>query len=73
MAVDLETSHLVVFGDSRRMPELGDETVHLVVTSPPYPMVEMWDDLYPRAQSGGRSHPGQAGGRVGRGSDRRVG
>lgn len=23
-----------------------DESVHLVVTSPPYPMVEMWDDIF---------------------------
>jgi hypothetical protein len=26
----------VVFGDSSRMPELPDESVHLIVTSPPY-------------------------------------
>lgn len=29
-------THRVIFGDSRRMPELDDESVHLVVTSPPY-------------------------------------
>lgn len=28
------------------MPELKDNSVHLVVTSPPYPMIEKWDDLY---------------------------
>jgi site-specific DNA-methyltransferase (adenine-specific) len=28
--------HTAIFGDSRRMPELDDESVHLVVTSPPY-------------------------------------
>lgn len=28
--------HRVIFGDSRRMPELDDRSVHLVVTSPPY-------------------------------------
>ena len=29
-------NHLVVVGDSRRMKELGDKSVQLVVTSPPY-------------------------------------
>jgi len=30
------TRHLVVLGDARRMPELEDRSVRLVVTSPPY-------------------------------------
>ncbi|TFH07897.1 MAG: site-specific DNA-methyltransferase [Candidatus Thorarchaeota archaeon] len=30
------TRHLVVTGDSRRMDQVHDESVHLVVTSPPY-------------------------------------
>lgn len=30
------TSHLVVIGDGRDMREVADESVHLVVTSPPY-------------------------------------
>ena len=25
------------------MPELGDASIHLMVTSPPYPMIKMWD------------------------------
>src|SRR5260370_9844121 len=33
-------------GDSRRMQELSDSSVHLVVTSPPYPMVGIWDDFF---------------------------
>ena len=28
------------------MGELADESINLVVTSPPYPMVEMWDDIF---------------------------
>jgi len=28
--------HLIIFGDSRNMKELSDESVHLMVTSPPY-------------------------------------
>jgi len=28
------------------MRDLSDESVDLMVTSPPYPMIEMWDDLF---------------------------
>lgn len=31
-----KTKHTIINGDSRQMGELGDESVHLVVTSPPY-------------------------------------
>ncbi|KAB7518557.1 DNA-methyltransferase [Halosegnis rubeus] len=37
------TSHEVRVGDAR---DLSVERVDLVVTSPPYPMVEMWDDTF---------------------------
>src|SRR3989449_9351283 len=42
MTVDYQ----VIMGDSRRMRELADNSVHLVVTSPPYPMVSIWDDFF---------------------------
>lgn len=42
----LETTHRVVAGDSRKMTDVGDGSVQLVVTSPPYPMIEMWDALF---------------------------
>ena len=31
---------------STRMDEIEDESIHLVVTSPPYPMIEKWDTLF---------------------------
>ncbi|MCL4548258.1 MAG: site-specific DNA-methyltransferase [Bacteroidetes bacterium] len=31
-----KTQHKVIFGDSRSMKELGSESVHLIITSPPY-------------------------------------
>src|SRR6266852_6970856 len=40
------TDYCVIIGDSRRMQELSDGSVHLVVTSPPYPMVGIWDDFF---------------------------
>jgi modification methylase len=35
-------------GDARRLDGVDDETVHLVVTSPPYPMIPQWDGLFRR-------------------------
>jgi site-specific DNA-methyltransferase (adenine-specific) len=32
----MKTAHKIIIGDSRRMNELQDESVHLVITSPPY-------------------------------------
>jgi len=32
----MKTKHLIVNGDSRNMSELTDESIHLVITSPPY-------------------------------------
>ena len=44
----METHHQVIFKDSRDMRELEDSSIQLVVTSPPYPMIEMWDGLFRR-------------------------
>ncbi|MFW6265761.1 MAG: site-specific DNA-methyltransferase, partial [Halanaeroarchaeum sp.] len=41
----METNHHVVAGDARDLP-LADGSVELVVTSPPYPMIEMWDETF---------------------------
>ena len=32
----MKTTHLCILGDSRRMEEINDSSVHLIVTSPPY-------------------------------------
>ncbi len=37
------SNHRVIFGDSRRMPELADASVDLVVTSPPYWCIKDYD------------------------------
>jgi len=42
----MQTEHKVILGNSQRMPELTDSSVHLMVTSPPYPMIKMWDALF---------------------------
>ena len=42
----MTTRHTVIFADARHMSMLGDASVNLVVTSPPYPMIEMWDPCF---------------------------
>jgi site-specific DNA-methyltransferase (adenine-specific) len=41
----MRTEHVLRVGDSRAS-ELADESVDLVITSPPYPMIEMWDEQF---------------------------
>ena len=42
----MRTSHQIFLNNSNNMKELLSESVDLVVTSPPYPMIEMWDDVF---------------------------
>ena len=41
-----ETNHRLLFNNSQNMHQLKDESINLIVTSPPYPMIEMWDNLF---------------------------
>ncbi|MDE0228505.1 MAG: site-specific DNA-methyltransferase [Spirochaetaceae bacterium] len=43
------TRHQVHFADARRMSAVPDGSVSLVVTSPPYPMIELWDEQFAAA------------------------
>jgi DNA modification methylase len=40
------TEHAVIYADSRNLSFLGAASVDLTVTSPPYPMIGMWDGLF---------------------------
>lgn len=42
----MKTAHTIYFADAGHMSEVSDGSIDLVVTSPPYPMIEMWDDLF---------------------------
>ena len=48
---NMKTEHKSIFSDSRYMKELSDESVDLMVTSPPYPMIGMWDDMFSQQSS----------------------
>jgi DNA modification methylase len=40
------TRHQIYFQDARSMEALASGSVDLIVTSPPYPMIEMWDAMF---------------------------
>lgn len=42
----MKTDSRLIIGDARKMDETPDKSVDLIVTSPPYPMIEMWDELF---------------------------
>ena len=42
----MKTTHTLHTGDARQMDAVPDASVALVVTSPPYPMIEMWDAVF---------------------------
>ncbi|MBF0413814.1 MAG: site-specific DNA-methyltransferase, partial [Desulfamplus sp.] len=42
----MKTRHQLLFQDSRYLRNIASDTISLTVTSPPYPMVEMWDNLF---------------------------
>ena len=42
----MKTTHKIYFENSQDMGAIPSGTAHLVVTSPPYPMIEMWDELF---------------------------
>ncbi|WP_455633971.1 DNA-methyltransferase [Parabacteroides sp.] len=41
----MTTNHNIYISASQRMMQLIDNSIDLVVTSPPYPMIEMWDKI----------------------------
>jgi DNA modification methylase len=42
----MKTTHKIYFKNANDMADLSDCSVDLMVTSPPYPMVEMWDEIF---------------------------
>jgi DNA modification methylase len=39
----MKTVHKVFFKNSSNMKDIPDKSIDLMITSPPYPMIEMWD------------------------------
>ncbi len=47
----MKTNHKVIFGNAKNMETIPSESVNLMVTSPPYPMIEMWDEVFAQQSS----------------------
>jgi len=44
--INEKTQHKIIIGDSTKMVQIKDNSIDLIVTSPPYPMIEMWDEMF---------------------------
>ncbi len=42
----MKTAHKIFYKDSKRLDSISSKSVDLIVTSPPYPMIEMWDEMF---------------------------
>lgn len=57
------TTHQIIIDAAQNMNAIADASINLVVTSPPYPMIKMWDDILakqnPEIQNALDNHQGQ--------------
>jgi DNA modification methylase len=42
----MKTVHKIFFKNAGNMKDIPDKSVDLMITSPPYPMIEMWDTIF---------------------------
>ena len=42
----MKTYHQLLNQNANDLKDISDNSVHLIVTSPPYPMIEMWDTVF---------------------------
>ncbi|UCG01269.1 MAG: site-specific DNA-methyltransferase [Candidatus Heimdallarchaeota archaeon] len=42
----MKTYHKIKFTNSNKMEDIDTESIDLVITSPPYPIIELWDNLF---------------------------
>lgn len=42
----MKTTHEIYFQDARDLEDIDSNTIDLMITSPPYPMIEMWDSVF---------------------------
>jgi DNA modification methylase len=46
MMITMITRHKILYKSASDLEEIEDASVSLVITSPPYPMIEMWDGIF---------------------------
>ena len=42
----MQTEHQVIYESATALEDLSEASIELVVTSPPYPMIAMWDEMF---------------------------
>ncbi len=42
----MQTHHQVIFSNSQHLDTIEDASIRLILTSPPYPMIAMWDAVF---------------------------
>ena len=42
---NMKTKHSIFFSPAQNMSAIADNSINEIVTSPPYPMIEMWDEI----------------------------
>ena len=47
----MKTTHEFICGWSNNLDKVSDKSVSLIITSPPYPMIDMWDDCFSQQDS----------------------
>lgn len=47
----MKTEHKIIFSDATEMEDVPSQSVDLAVTSPPYPMIQMWDEIFSKQSS----------------------
>jgi len=52
----MKTAHKVFYSDSSNMASVDSNSVGLIITSPPYPMVEMWDGIFSQQSTSVHKH-----------------
>ena len=60
----MQSTHKIIYSSSSSLSSILSNSVDIVVTSPPYPMIKMWDELFfnlnPEIESSLTSDPSSA-------------
>jgi DNA modification methylase len=47
----MSTEHKIFFTAAQNMKNVEDQSIHLMVTSPPYPIIAIWDEIFSQQSS----------------------
>ena len=42
----MNTKHIIYYNNSQNMKNIENNSINFILTSPPYPMIEMWDEIF---------------------------